>query len=155
MLNLSQLKKYRGMAKKAKRIGRGTSSGKGCYSTKGQKGQRARAGGRNGLKIKGIRPMIRQFPKNSGFASLRQKIAIINLSMLEKRFSSDEIIDSARLFVAGLIKSPKTKIKVLGSTKLSKKLNVVADAFSASAKEAIIKAGGEANVIEKKKKTYK
>ena len=134
------------MAKKAKRIGHGTSSGKGCYSTKGQKGQRARSGGRHGLKIKGIRPMIRQFPKNSGFVSLRQKIAIINLSMLAKRFSSDEIIDSARLFVAGLVKSPKTKIKVLGSAKLSKKINVVADAFSASAKEAIIKAGGEANI---------
>jgi len=152
MLNLSQLKKYRGMAKKAKRIGRGTSSGKGCYSTKGQKGQRARAGGRNGLKIKGIRPMIRQFPKNSGFTSLRPKIATINLSILEKRFSSDEIIDSARLFVAGLIKSPKTKIKVLGSGKLSKKLNIIASAFSGSAKEAIIKAGGEARVVEKKKK---
>jgi large subunit ribosomal protein L15 len=95
--------------------------------------------------------MIRQFPKNSGFASLRSKMAIINLSVLEKKFSADEVIDPGKLFVAGLIRSPKTKIKVLGSGKLSKKLNISANAFSASAKEAIIKAGGEAKILNNRK----
>jgi len=147
MINLSQLKKYQGLKKKAKRVGRGNSSGRGTYSGRGQKGQRARSGGKKGLKLKGLRPIIRPFPKNSGFVSIRLRPEIVNLRRLEKKFDTGETIDPKKLFARGLVRSINSKIKILGQGNLTKKFNVSAHAFSNSAKKAIIKAGGQANLI--------
>ena len=147
MINLSQLKKYQGLKKKAKRVGRGNSSGRGTYSGRGQKGQRARSGGKKGLKLKGLRPIIRPFPKNSGFVSIRLRPEIVNLETLEKKFAVGELINPEKLFTKRLIKSLNSRIKILGQGNLTKKFNVSAHAFSNSAKKAIIKAGGQANLI--------
>lgn len=60
--------------KPKKRVGRGNASGKGTYSGRGIKGQRARAGGRGGLKKRSImRQLIKKTPKIGGFKSLKQK----------------------------------------------------------------------------------
>ncbi|MDD2646640.1 MAG: 50S ribosomal protein L15 [Patescibacteria group bacterium] len=149
MINLSNLKKYSGQKKKAKRLGRGTSSGQGTYSGKGQKGQRSRSGGRRGLKLRGIRLVIKRFPKNGGFRSLRKRLVVINLKTIENKFSSGDLVNAEKLFKLGLINSPKEKIKVLGSGKLTKKFIIIANAFSALAKESIIKAGGEVKLVER------
>lgn len=143
MINLSNLKKFSKSTKKQKRVGRGDSSGHGTYSGRGQKGQRARSGGRRGLKLKGIRPLIKRLPKLGGFKSIYPRLAIVNLDELEKRFSEAEIVDSNKLLEVGLIKSKEFGVKILGRGKLSKKLTIKANAFSKSAEEAIKKASGK------------
>jgi len=147
-LSLHNLKTAPGAKKRKRRVGRGNASGKGNYSGKGMKGQKARAGGSRGLKRRGIKGYLQRIPKSKGFKSLTAKFEEVNLSDLEKRFASGDEITPRILFKKDLIKSIK-KVKILGEGKLSKKLLVKANAFTKSAKEAIIKAGGTAEVYKK------
>lgn len=142
-LQLSKLKFSSGSRKWPKRVGRGNASGHGTYSGRGQKGQRARSGGKKGLKLKGIKPIIKRLPKVKGFKSIHSKPVIINLDTLERYFKEDEIVNPKKLFKLEIIPSQRTKIKILGSKKLSKKLIVQAHNFSKSAEDAIKKAGGK------------
>lgn len=141
-LTLHTLKTPVGSRKKSKRIGRGNSSGHGTYSTKGQKGQRARSGGSKGLKLKGFKDIVKRMPKLKGFKSHRLKPQIVNLIDLEKKFKDGETVDIKILLEKGLVKDQRQKVKVLGEGKLTKKLTVNVHNFSKSAKEAIEKAGG-------------
>lgn len=143
MINLSHLKNFPKSRKQPKRVGRGDSSGHGTYSGRGQKGQRARSGGKKGLKLKGIKPIIKRLPKLKGFRSGKSRLEIINLEILEKKFSDGEIVNPQKLFELKLIKAKKSKYKILGKGKLNKKLTIYAHAFSKSAEETIKKAGGE------------
>lgn len=147
MINLSHLKRFPKSKKRPKRIGRGDASGHGTYSGRGQKGQRARSGGRKGLKLKGIKPIIKRLPKLSGFRSIHPRLEIINLETLEKKFSDGETVDSQKLFKFKLIKTKKSKYKVLGKGKLTKKLTIYAYTFSKSAEKAITKVGGKIQLI--------
>ncbi|MEK7071998.1 MAG: 50S ribosomal protein L15 [Patescibacteria group bacterium] len=146
-LTLSNLKPAKGSAKKRRRIGRGGK--RGTYSGRGMKGQKARSGGRSGLKALGFKQTLQRVPKLRGFKSLKAKMAVINLSDLDKVFNDGDTITSKELVKSGLISSSKGGVKILGSGKLSKKLNIFVNAFSVSAKEAIEKAGGKADVIVK------
>ncbi len=149
MINLSNLKPFI-KRKRGKRIGRGNSSGHGTYAGRGQKGQRSRSGGRKGLKLKGLKPIIKKVPKLGGFKSLRPKYQIINLTTIEKLASAGikEITPSV-LFKNNLIRNPKEKFKILAKKdKLSQKVNVTAHAFSKSAEEAIKKLGGVIKLIK-------
>ncbi len=68
------------------------------------------------------------------------------MSALE-RFEDGATIDVNTLVEAGVVKNPRDGIKILGNGKLTKKLNVKVDAFSASAKEKIEALGGTAEVM--------
>ena len=129
-----------------KRIGRGIGSGMGGTSTKGHKGQLARTGGtvRRGFEG-GQTPLSRRLPK-FGFTNIAfaNKFQIINLSDLSK---VEGVVDAASLYEAGLI-TKKARVKVLGKGELTKAFTVKAHAFSATAKEAIEKAGGKTEVIK-------
>ncbi|MBU0732389.1 uL15 family ribosomal protein [Patescibacteria group bacterium] len=133
MLNLSNIKK--GKTKKKRRVGRGNSSGAGTYSGRGQKGQRSRSGGKGGLKLKGLKETVSKLPKSRGFTSPNEKLNVINLADLEKKYKDGESIS-----LIG--------IKVLGQGEIKKKLTVKAAAFSKSAEEAIINAGGKITKIK-------
>lgn len=146
-LNLHNLKISK--KKKAKRVGRGNSSGSGTYSGRGLKGQRARSGGKGGLKRKGLVQTLKSKPKLGGFKSLKEKPAIINLDTLENFFEEGEAVDINKVFNKGLIKTKKNGLKVLGSGSLTKKFTVKADNFSESAKKAIMDAGGKIEEIAK------
>lgn len=135
--------------KKKKRFGRGDSSGHGSYSGRGQKGQKARSGGRRGLKLKALRKIWKKIPKKGGFKSKKEKSVIVNLEKIEKKFSENKEVNPQTLFENGLIKNPKEKIKILGKGKLTKKLIIKAHAFSKSAENAIKKAGGEITILSK------
>ena len=100
-LNLSKISLVE-RKKSRKRKGRGNASGKGGYCGRGQKGQRARSGGKGGLKIKGLRRMVRSLPKLGGLETVRSKMAIVNLRDLNK-FKNDELIDFKKLVEAGLV----------------------------------------------------
>lgn len=150
-LTLHNLKVNKGARKKPRRLGRGNASGAGNYSGRGMKGQRSRAGGKGGLKRKGLKQFLSNKPKIGGFKSLKPKMVIVNLDQLEKIFETGEIVNDKKLISKGIISSAKTGLKILGSGKLTKKLSVTADAFSESAKKAIIDVGGTAELTARSK----
>ena len=133
--------------KKAKRFGRGNASGRGSYSGRGIKGQRARSGGRRGLKRRGLMGLLRNKPKLGGFKSLQPKMETVNVEKLEENFEAGEIVNAKKLMAKSLIKDNRRGVKILGEGQLTKKLTVVADDFSESAKGAIIKAGGNVKLV--------
>jgi len=134
--------------RKRKRIGRGDSSGHGTYSGRGQKGQKARSGGKGGLKRKGLKQFLQQIPKKRGFKTLYPKLQIVQLKDLDKRFKDNEFITPNKLVKVGLTKSISLGVKILGTGKLSKRLIVKADKFSKPAENAIKKAGGKIELIK-------
>lgn len=146
-LGLHNLKPADGSHKRKKRVGRGNASGHGTYSGRGIKGQRARSGGKKGLKYKGLKANIRNVPKKRGFKSLKPKLEIVNLRDLERKCQAGDTIDPRVMLELGLIKNIKNGVKVLGEGKLSKKLTVKASGFSKSARDGIIKAGGRVELL--------
>ena len=148
MLGLHNLKVSPGSKTRKRRVGRGNASGKGNYSGRGMKGQRARSGGKAGLKLKGIKGYLQKIPKSKGFHSLQPRREEVNLRDLEKVFAAGEVITPKSLLASGLVKTIKKGIKVLGQGELKKKLEIEANAFSKTAEKAIIKAGGKITIID-------
>ena len=146
MLTLSNLQVQKGAKKKKIRRGRGNASGYGNYSGRGMKGQRSRSGGRSGLKRMGMKKLIAQLPKKRGFNRSSHRFNIINLNTLEQKFKEGEEITVKKLLALGLISKPREGVKILAKGDIKKKLTVKAHSFSKTAKQAIIKAGGQ--VIE-------
>ena len=152
MLTLHTIKPARGAKKKRKRVGRGNSSGHGTYSTRGQKGQRSRSGGKKRLKYIGLKALVQKVPKSRGFKSHRPEMFSFNLGKLDKIFNNGDKITPQILLKKKLIKSIKPGVKILGDGKLTKKFTIQADGFSKSAVEKITKAGGKVEIIKKLKK---
>jgi len=128
-----------------KRIGRGNGSGHGTYSGRGQKGQKARSGGRGGLKMKGFRRILLSMPKFKGMKNRFAKEQVILLSAIDKNFSNNETVSPAILFEKGLIGKKEVPVKILTNDKnyqINKKLIVDKCLVSASVKKAIESAGG-------------
>ena len=148
-MRLGELSPAMGATTAKKRLGRGIGSGLGKTSGKGHKGQWARSGGgvRPGFEG-GQMPLIRRIPKRGFNNHFRKIYSIVNLSVLES-FEVNSVVDMEVLNEKGLIKVVKGSIglKVLGNGTLTKALTVKAAGFSASAKEAIEKAGGKAEQI--------
>ena len=147
-MKLNNITPTEGAFKERKRVGRGTGSGLGKTSGKGQKGQNARSGG--GVRVGfegGQLPLFRRLPKR-GFSNANFKIryATINLSDLNN-FEDGAVVSPELLKEMGLVKKQLDGIKVLGNGKLSKKLTVKAHKFSEKAKEEIEKLGGIPEVI--------
>ena len=128
------------------RRGRGHGSGNGKTAGKGHKGQKARSGApRIGFEG-GQMPLYRRLPKR-GFTNRNSKdIVAINISDLE-RFRSGSTVTIEKMVESGLIKNTRDGVKILGNGEFTKKLNVQANAFSASAKEKIEALGGTVEVI--------
>ena len=148
-MRLGELSPAVGATTSKKRLGRGIGSGLGKTSGKGHKGQWARSGGgvRPGFEG-GQMPLIRRVPKRGFNNHFRKVYSVVNLSALEG-FEANSVVDMDALNAKGLIKVVKgcVGLKVLGNGTLSKALTVKASGFSASAKEAIEKAGGKAEQI--------
>jgi large subunit ribosomal protein L15 len=149
-LNLSNLKPAQAR-KDRKRIGRGLGSGKGRYSTRGLKGQKARSGShkmRAGFEG-GQMPIYMRLGKQRGPYSKdampmgphRTRTVAVNVRDLEGFDAGTEVTPES-LAQAGLIRNTKYDLKVLGHGDLSKQLSVSAHNFSKSAREKIEKAGG-------------
>jgi len=142
-MKLHELKANPGSNRGKKRLGCGVGSGHGKTSGKGHKGQRARAGfsQREGFESGHI-PLYRKLPIR-GFSNykFRTEYSVVNVGDLEK-IEGDKA-DREAMLKAGLIRRNADLIKILGTGELSKKLEVVADKFSASAKAKIEAAGGK------------
>ncbi len=128
------------------RRGRGHGSGNGKTAGKGHKGQKARSGApRIGFEG-GQMPLYRRLPKR-GFTNRNSlEIEAINIEALE-RFENDTVVTIDMMIEAGIVKSVKDGVKVLGNGTLTKKLTVQANAFSEGAKAKIEELGGKAEVI--------
>lgn len=141
-----------GAHKRRKRLGRGEASGVGKTSGRGNKGLKSRAGGGvRPLTEGGQMPLFRRLPKR-GFSNVqfRTEYQIVNLDRLSKQFDSGATIDPQALKDAGLIRRAKDLVRVLARGGLDKQLTIRAHAFSQQARELIEKAGGVAEVIERK-----
>jgi len=144
-MKLDDILQLAGRKEPRKRVGRGTGSGHGKRSTRGQKGYHARAGSKSLFGYEGGQtPALARLPKR-GFsnASFKQVYQVVNVASLE-RFDADQRVDAQVLQAARLIADAGRPVKVLGRGELSKKLVVVASRFSKSAAEKIAKAGGTA-----------
>jgi large subunit ribosomal protein L15 len=91
-------------------------------------------------------PLYRRIPKRGFKNRNRLEIVAINISALEK-FDNGADVTVDTLIESGIVKNPKDGVKILGNGELTKKLNVKANAFSASAKEKIEALGGTCEVI--------
>lgn len=146
-MKMHELSPAFGSTKEAKRIGRGHGSGNGKTAGKGHKGQKARAG--HGMRPGfegGQMPLQRRIPKRGFNNIFAEKRIAVNLSALEV-FEDGATVDAAALVEKGIIKKADLPVKVLGNGKLTKKLTVKLNAFSASAAEKINALGGKAEVI--------
>jgi len=150
-LNLSNLKPAQ-PRKERKRVGRGLGSGKGRYSGRGIKGQKARSGSHKmpaGFEG-GQMPIDMRLPKLRGNTSadampigpFRTYSQPVNVRDLEARFDAGAEITPDTLKAARLIRTTRTDVKILGVGELTKKLSVSAHGFSKSAVEKIEAAGG-------------
>jgi large subunit ribosomal protein L15 len=145
-MKLSDLAPAPGSRKKKKRVGRGCGSGHGKTSCKGHKGQKARTGGGTPPGFEGGQmPLQRRLPKR-GFTNIfQQEYAIVNIGILEKLTETNITPDI--LLQEGVIKTLKNGLKILGGGEITRPFSVKAHAFSASAKEKILKAQGSVEII--------
>ena len=128
------------------RRGRGHGSGNGKTAGKGHKGQKARSGAPRPGFEGGQMPLYRRIPKRGFHNRNTKEIVVINIGVLE-RFEEGATVSVDTLIETGIVKNPRDGVKILGRGELTKKLNVQANAFSASAKEKIEALGGTAEVI--------
>ena len=146
-MNLHELSPAEGSTHVGKRKGRGAGSGIGKTAGRGHKGQWARSGGgvRAGFEG-GQMPLARRLPKR-GFNNIFAKpLEIVNLSSLNK-FEDGATVNVCDLLEKGILSKCEYGVKVLGNGEITKKLTVRASAFSASAKEKIVAAGGKYEVV--------
>jgi len=143
-----------GANKKPKRVGRGSSSGLGSTAGKGNKGQQSRTG--KGSPYVGFEggqmPLYRRIARK-GFSNypFKKEYACINLDQLEAKFEDGATVDKASLAAKGFISvKSAVLVKILGNGDLTKKLTVIVDKVSESAKAKIEKAGGTVKLIEEK-----
>ena len=129
-----------------RRIGRGIGSGLGKTAGKGDKGQKARTGGkiRRGFEG-GQTPLYRRIPKRGFNNIFATEYAIVNVSDLEK-FEDGTVVNMELLMNEGIIRKPLAGLKVLGNGSLTKKLTVEAKKVSNSAREKIEACGGKIEV---------
>jgi large subunit ribosomal protein L15 len=148
-MKLNSLKPADGSTKNRKRIGRGTGSGRGGTSTRGHKGAKSRSGYSRKPGFEGGQmPLVRRLPKFGFHSPNRVEYKGINLDVIQELAtgSSASVIDMDLLLNNGLM-STNDKIKILGRGELKAKVEVKAHAFSATAVQAIEKAGGKVTII--------
>ncbi|MDD5110407.1 MAG: 50S ribosomal protein L15 [Patescibacteria group bacterium] len=149
-IGLHNLRRSPNSAHRPKRIGRGLGSGHGAFSTRGVKGQRARSGGTAGINRRALKAMVVHYPKFKGMRRAYPKLATVTTDQLERHFPMGGQVDGSALVSAGLITTAAHGIKILHGRngKLSHPMTVTADAYSASAKQLIEKAGGKALMVQ-------
>ena len=151
-MKLNELKSAAGSNKKRTIVGRGIGSGKGKTCGVGQKGQKSRSG----VAIKGFEggqmPLDRRLPKfgfnNTAFA---RKLVNVSLGRLQeavdaKKLDAKKTITEDVLVEAGVIRRKKDGVKLLGTGELKTALKLEITGASASAKEAVEKAGGSVEI---------
>ena len=147
-MDLSNLKPAKGSVQSnSKRIGRGEGSGKGGTATRGHKGAKSRSGYSRKIGFEGGQmPLQRRVPK-FGFTNInRKEYQGVNLDVLQNLVDAGKVKDTVDMdvLVENRLARKNELVKILGRGKLKAKLKISVHKFTASAKEAIEVAGGEA-----------
>ena len=148
MMQLNTLQPAVGSKSARHRVGRGVGSGWGKTAGRGHKGQKSRAGGFHKVGFEGGQmPLFRRIA-HRGFSNypFKKEYEEINLRDLEIKYADGETVNAETLSSKGLLKKIDMPVKILGNGEITKKLSVVVDKISASAKEKIEKAGGTVTV---------
>jgi len=152
-MDLSNLKPAKGSTKTKKRLGRGVGSGYGGHSsTKGNKGQKSRAGSKIPVWFEGGQmPLQRRVPKfgfKNPFRTVYRPVNVAKLSELagEGKIDPSNAVTPEVLAGVGLVRA-KDLVKILGGGEIESALNVTAHAFSVSAKKKIEAAGGSVTIL--------
>lgn len=135
--------------RKRKRVGRGRGSGHGKTAGRGHKGDRSRSGFSMHPAFEGGQmPLFRRLSKR-GFSNARfsERYEIVNVSQLERYFQDGDSITITQMAGAGLVRSDRSRVKILGDGELTKKLTVSAHKFSKSAEQKIFGCGGTTQVM--------
>jgi len=148
-MKLHELRPPKGAHKKRKRVARGTAGRGGKTAGRGTKGQNSRSGGGVRPYFEGGQlPLVRRLPHKRGFTNIfRVEYSIVNVDRLGG-FRKGSQVNPDALVKAGLIKSTRKPVKILGRGELKKALTVCARKFSATAKEKIEAAGGTVVELE-------
>jgi large subunit ribosomal protein L15 len=148
-MRLHELKPAPGSRRQRKRIGRGISAGQGKTAGRGQKGQFARTPGlRHGFEG-GQMPLAQRLPKLRGFHNrFKKDYAVVNVSKLN-RFEAGSVVDPDALRAARLVGNARDGVKLLGTGRLKVKLTVRVHRATRGAREAVERAGGTLELLEK------
>jgi large subunit ribosomal protein L15 len=147
-MKLNQLSDNPGATRARKRIGRGVGSGTGKTAGKGHKGQKARSG----VAIKGFEggqmPLYRRLPKRGFNNIFRKRYVEVGLGRLQAavdagRIDAKKPVDAEAMVAAGLFKSSRDGVRLLGNGELTSKLEIVVAGATKSAVAAVEKAGGK------------
>jgi large subunit ribosomal protein L15 len=144
---LSNLKPPKGSRHRRVRVGRGMGSKLGKTAGRGNKGQKSRRGysRRKGFEG-GQMPLHRRIPKRGFHNPFHREYSVVNVGMLND-YAAGETVSPESLFARGFVRRENGGIKILGEGDLKVALTVQANAFSQSAGEKIIKAGGKFEVL--------
>ena len=147
-MKLHELRPAKGARKRRKRVGRGNAAGGGTYAGRGRKGQNARSGG--GVKPwfeGGQTPLAQRLPPIGGFTNIfKVHYRPVNLDRLG-RFEAGMEVSPLALADAGIIKSGREPVVILGRGELNRPLRVRAHRFSRSARAKILAAGGSVEIL--------
>lgn len=150
MLNHTTLRPKASSRTSSKRLGRGLGSGKGVFSGRGCKGQKARTGKKiHPLFEGGQTPLHMRLPKLRGGASSRKKsFNVIHLSDLEKiALAGTTTISLETLSTGGYVRGKNPLVKVLSGGEITKAVTLTVHAISSSAQSAVEKAGGSVTLL--------
>lgn len=140
--SLHNLRPAAGSSRPRTRVGRGISAGGGKTAGRGTKGQRARTGGKKGLRAFSLRRITNPIPKRKGFTSRYIKPEVINVGILERAFDAGAEVNPMSLDTKGLIRHPERGVKILGEGNVTKPYKIVGCTLSKSARVKILAAGG-------------
>lgn len=148
-MELHTLKPAKGAVKNRKRIARGQGSGRGGTSTRGHKGAKSRSGWSRKRNFEGGQmPLQMRLPKRGFNSPNRVAYVAFNVSRLSEIAEKYSVSDISPEVLNKLgITKKNDLVKILGNGDLTKKVNVKAHAFSASAEEKIKAQGGTAEKL--------
>ncbi|MCL2282730.1 MAG: 50S ribosomal protein L15 [Fibromonadales bacterium] len=148
MLSLNNLNPGKAKVKGRKRIGRGPGSGWGTTAGRGQKGAGARKSAKAGRVAfeGGQMPIHRRLPKRGFKSKFPKDMQIVNLAKLEKAEGTVKF-DAVVLCDLGFIRSVAKPVKVLGTGKITRAIELKVNAISENAKAAVEAAGGKIEIL--------
>jgi large subunit ribosomal protein L15 len=148
-MELHNLKPAEGSTHSDKRVGRGEGSGRGGTSTRGHKGAKSRSGYSKKRGFEGGQmPLQRRVPKFGFKNPNRVAYRGINLDVIQGLIDNKKVKEITReVLIDNGLMSKNDLVKILGRGELKSKIDVTADAFSKSAKEAIEAQGGKASLV--------
>ena len=154
-MKLNEIRDNKGARQSRVRVGRGIGSGLGKTAGRGQKGQKSRSG----VSVKGFEggqmPLHMRLPKR-GFNNIFAKdYAEVNLGAIQKLIEAKKLdakgtLDHEALKAAGLARGGKDGVRLLGKGELTSKVNFKVAGASKGAIQAVEKAGGSVELIERK-----